>query len=113
VLGALVEYAEHEFWLDGADSGSKATRRQHLENREQQTGKTPDSLIGPVFPDAAEGVWGVWQDVIEERQIGMNGPGPLTYAGLDAYQRVVGTRLALWEVQALKALDRVWRQAIS
>jgi len=55
----------------------------------------------------------VWQDVIEERQIGMNGPGPLTYAGLDAYQRVVGTRLALWEVQALKALDRVWRQAIS
>lgn len=64
-------------------------------------------LDRPPCPTGCEGLWQVFKELHASRTVIM-GPCRITFAELDAYQRVTGTRLKPWEVEALRRADRAY-----
>jgi hypothetical protein len=46
------------------------------------------------------------------RTYGMNGPNPLSWEGIQAWNNLMGADLTEWEVLTLKALDSTWLRVI-
>lgn len=65
-------------------------------------------LDRPLCPSGCEPLWQIFKELHASR--GNNGFGPmrLTFAELDAFQRVTGMRLKPWEIDALRRADRVF-----
>ena len=63
-----------------------------------QTGRMPEEL-GKVIPTPQE-LYYLWVWLSEQVY-------PLSYVELEAWQRVTGRNLALWEVRAMIELDKV------
>lgn len=81
----------------------------HLRSVERQTGETPKMLLdGPKCPDECADLWLIFGELHACR--GSNGFGPMriSYGDLDAYQRVTGTSLARWELEAIRLADRAY-----
>lgn len=115
---ALVTFARHQFGLLKQHGGG--TLRDHLESVERQTGKTPDKLIPPDFPDAVGHLWEWFIDLDRARPSGGFGPSAISYAEIDAFARLTGAEPTPFEVDVLRALDReylatvvAWREAES
>lgn len=102
----MIEFARHEFRLGKRDKDGKSLR-ETLQTVEKMTGRMPEEGINPVeFPDVLFDVWHWFCDLNASRQSGMS-PSPISYLDIDAYCRVMGLRMAAWEVSAIKAIDRI------
>ena len=81
----------------------------------RQTGKTPEELglelpeeTGPGVPENGEYLWAWFQELSSGR--GNNGFGvlPLTWADMDAWARMTGTRPEPWETAILRSMDEAF-----
>jgi hypothetical protein len=82
---------------------------EHLRSAERQTGRTPEALLAaPPCPQGCEDLWRIFNELHSCR--GSSGFGPLRigYADLDSFQRVTGTTLAPWEIDAIRRADRAY-----
>lgn len=99
--------AEHHFTMarcgdDGVSVGLK------LEQVEQATGKRPGQLDGPEIPPQLAHVYGWFVEISQGRTGNGFGPNPLTWEGIDAWQRLTETVVRPWEVALIKRLDGVY-----
>jgi hypothetical protein len=81
----------------------------HLRAIEEQTGQTPQMLLdAPHLPAGCEELWRVFSELHSCR--GNSGFGPLriTYADIDAFQRVSGVMLQPWELDAIRRADAAY-----
>ena len=69
----------------------------------------PPELDGPDLPDELAFLWGYFTELHETRSGGM-GPGPISYSEIDAWQRLTGRELPIWQVKAIKRMDRAFMQ---
>lgn len=75
----------------------------------KSTGRVPEGLNGPPFPDRFVHIWEAFLDLHGGRTYGPEGrPNPLTWADVDAWDRLTRAGLQEWEVRAIKALDLLW-----
>lgn len=89
------------------------SQREHLEQVAKITGKTPDELVAPDFPDLLLYLWEAFLDLHKGRSYGMNGGNPLTWSDIAAWCNLTGIVLSSWEVTTIKALDMAWVAAMS
>ncbi len=72
------------------------------------TGRMPQEGINPIeLPPEADHVWLWFLDLNAARQSGLNGGMPLSHAELVAFFWLERITPSGWELQALRALDRV------
>ena len=64
--------------------------------------KRPDPL--PPFPEELEALWGVFLALSSRRTAGM-AANPITFADIEAFQRLTLTDLSAWEVDVICQLD--------
>lgn len=80
--------------------------REHLANLERITGKTPQRLLDAVtLPD---GLFQLWIDFLElhgSRTGTGFGPSRITFADIDAWQRIRGVSLNGWHIDAIRRAD--------
>jgi len=108
----LEEYAEHNFKLSIPDKDG-ITERQHLEQVERQSGHTPLALQGKEFPELLEYVWTAFLLLNQGRGQGFNGPLPLGFQDILAWQQLTNTYLLPWEVSTIKRLDAVYLRVVN
>lgn len=84
---------------------------EHLRAIESKTGATPQVLLdAPVLPDACVELWGIFTELHACRNSGF-GPAPITFADIDAFQRVSGIRLEPWELAAIRRADAAYLES--
>ena len=106
----MTAYAEHDFPLAKTHNG--ATLREMLERVAAVTGEAPEELNGPPFPDRYAHVWSAFLEIHTGRSYSSNGPNPLSWADIEAWDRLFKQGLKDWEIRAIKALDLVWLRAM-
>lgn len=83
--------------------------REHLESFERQTGRLHPVLAdAPVLPDGLGPLWRDFMAMHSTRSSTGFSPMRISYADLEAYQRVEGVRLAPWQVEAIKRADAAY-----
>lgn len=83
--------------------------RQHLMAAWNATGEMPQRLeFAPVLPEGAEHAWSGFLALHSTRGNNGFGPSPISYADIDAYQRVSGDRLLAWEIDAIRRADHAF-----
>lgn len=87
-----------------------ATLRDHLTGTWERTGIKPAQLDNPL-PEGCETLWRDFLALHGCRGVGMNGPSRISWADLDAYQRVQGFRFEPWEVEAIRRADGAYMRA--
>ena len=108
----LEEYAEWDFKLSIPDKDG-VTERQHLQEVEKQSGRTPLALQGPEFPELLEYVWAAFLLLNQTRGQGFNGPLPISYQEIECWMRMTQNTLLPWEIEAIKRLDSVYLKVVS
>jgi len=108
----LEEYAEWDFKLSIPDKDG-VTERQHLQEVERQSGRTPLALQGPEFPELLEYVWAAFLLLNHTRGQGFSGPLPISYQEIIAWQQLTNESLLPWEVDAIKRLDAVYLRVVT
>jgi hypothetical protein len=84
------------------------TFRAHLQQVAKTTGRVPEELIGPAFPEHSGHIWTYFLDLHMGRSYSANGPNPLSWADMKAWDEFMHVGLTGWEVRAIKALDILW-----
>jgi hypothetical protein len=84
------------------------TVRANLEQVMKVTGRVPDDLIGPPFPDRYAHIWNAFLELHTGRSYSSNGPNPLSWSDIEAWDRLFKQNLQDWEIRAIKALDLIW-----
>ena len=107
MIEELLEFAEHSFKLSKTDQEG-VTEREHLQEVERQTGKTPQALIGPQFPTLVSHIWSAFISLSNGRSMGFSGPNPIGYEQIKAWKELTETPLKAWEIEAIKRLDVVY-----
>lgn len=107
-------YAEREIALSAIEDG--VTYRETLEGLRDRTrdlrkrAKYEAELAVPPFPTALAYLWGAyWR--LRRRKGGGAGPEPITWAEIEAFDRLGGAGLRPWEIEAIESLDDVWLRA--
>jgi hypothetical protein len=85
-----------------------ATKRDHLESVERQTGKRPAALDGPELPAWGRHIFAAWIDLHAGRGGNGMGPNPIAWADLAAWAALTGTEPSPFEVRTIMAIDRAW-----
>ena len=106
-MGALIEYAEHEFSLNKRQKDGAALR-DHLEIVHRQTGKLPPQLESVDIPCVVVYLWQWFCELSGGRGYAEYGPLPLTYSEILAWAQLTGTEPTSWEVDVLKTIDRAF-----
>lgn len=86
--------------------------RRHLERALKQ-GRSPPELVGPELPGELAWLWAAFDELCAGRQAGFNGPQPLAWSDLAAWQRLTRTPLAPADVRLLRALDLAYLAALA
>jgi hypothetical protein len=86
------------------------TLRAHLQQVAKVTGKPPQDLVSPPFPDRAGHIWQAFLELHTGRSYSANGPNPLSWSDIKAWDDMMRVGLKDWEVRAIKALDVLWMQ---
>ena len=107
----MVEFAEWTFDLNKSQDG--ATKLEHLEQVERQTGRTPKELEGPDFPISIEYLWSAFLSLSVSRTTGFSGPNPITYEEIRAWKELTQTPLTSRDVEAIKRLDLVYMRVMN
>jgi hypothetical protein len=71
----------------------------------KQTGKEPEGLRGPRFPELMENTWSAFIALSNSRNPSMSGVAPITYQQIESFMSVTKTRLTPREIETIKALD--------
>lgn len=74
----------------------------------RQTGKAPEQLEPVEVPQAILYLYGWFCELSNARQYGEFGPMPITFLEIFAWSNLKQTRLDFWELDAIKAIDRVF-----
>lgn len=101
-------YARHQFELSKSQDDGLPLRA-HLENYQRQTGKVHPMLVDP--PKLPRGCLQLWADFLELHDSrGSTGWGAarITFADIDAWQRVRGVKLDQWETDLIRKTDDMW-----
>ena len=64
-------------------------------------------LDAPALPAGCEELWRIFNELHSCRSVGM-GVQRITYADIDAFQRVSGVTLQAWELDAIRRADTVF-----
>lgn len=107
MIEELLEFAEHSFKLSKTDQDG-VTEREHLEEVERQTGKTPQALIGPQFPTLVSHIWSAFVSLSSTRTAGFSGPNPITYPDIQAWLTLTNQVLSPRDIEAIKLLDSTY-----
>jgi len=89
------------------------TEREHLQEVEKQSGRTPLALQGPEFPELLEYVWTAFLLLNSTRGQGFSGPIPISYQEIDSWQRMTHNVLLPWEVEVVKKIDTVYLRVVN
>ncbi len=82
------------------------SQREHLTSLYRQTGVMPDELANaPQLPDGLDYLWRDFLELHSSRTPGFSAPNRITFADIDAYQRVSGVTFEGWEVEAIRRAD--------
>jgi hypothetical protein len=108
---ALVDHAKATFHLNQKQNDGKILR-EHLQAVEKRTGRCPPELDLPELPDECRGVWGLFVEINNLRSEGF-GPAIIDEARLCHWQQLHGIRLNPWEIEAIFAIDRAWREGLA
>jgi hypothetical protein len=97
-------HAEHHF--ERGRSAGGAAVSDHLASVARQLGKPIQAIAAapPELPLGARHIWRAFLELHRTRSGGF-GPGPITYAEIDAWQRTMCLRLLPWEIFALRRVD--------
>jgi hypothetical protein len=107
-MSDLCACLEHTLKMDTPDEQGN-TKRAHLRQLEKTSGKTPAALLEqPEPPEAVNHVWTWFWELHSARSSGGMGPGPITYRDIQAWSEMTRNEPTPWEVQALRAMDRVY-----
>lgn len=79
----------------------------------EKTGEVPEELCGPPFPDRYGHIWSAFTEIHAGRSYSANGPNPLSWTDIDAWNRLFSQDLKDWEIRAIKALDLVWLRTMN
>lgn len=60
------------------------------------------------MPERAEYLWAAFIDIHAGRSYGPNGPNPLSWSDIAAWNDLFSMGLKDWEVRVIKALDLLW-----
>lgn len=81
---------------------------EHLQAIERQTGVTPQMLVdAPSLPEGCEELWRIFNE-LHACRAWPYGPQRITYADIDAFQRVSGVSLQPWERDAIRRADAAY-----
>ncbi len=103
----LVGFAEHEFQLSTRQKDGSSLR-EHLESVQRQTGNTPSRLEQISLPYCIVYLWHWFCELSGGRGYSEHGPMQLTYSEIFAWSQLMKIELMVWEVTALKQVDRVF-----
>lgn len=99
-------FAHSEFELGAPQKVDGLALRVHLEAIQRRTGIPPDALANaPTLPDGCEQLWRDFLALHNSRGSSGFGPSRITYADLEAFQRVEDVRLPAWQIDAIRGAD--------
>ncbi len=108
----MVAFGEHNFKLNKRDEQG-VSLRETLQEVERQTGRTPEELEGPDFPEVLGNVWSAFVALSNSRNPSFSGVAPITYEQIKAYCEVTHTPLSPQEIDAIKRLDNAYQKAMN
>lgn len=83
--------------------------KEHLLSAYRRTGVLPAALAdAPRLPEGCEPLWLDFLALHGSRGSTMSGAARISFADIDAYQRVSGTVLQPWEVDAIRGADSAY-----
>lgn len=86
---------------------------EHLAQVWDRTGKEPERLrSAPELPVALYPLWDDFLALHRSRAVGM-GTARITFADIDAWQRVTGAVLRPWQIEAIQRADDAFLNSIS
>ncbi|MDD7545572.1 hypothetical protein [Actinobacillus porcinus] len=103
----MLTYAQKEFELNRKPKGSNCTLREHLLSIQAQAGETPPELKNIEISPAVSYLLGFFYEISLSRQSGM-GLCPITYAEIEAWDRLFKMNLAMWEISVVRQLDVIF-----
>lgn len=87
---------------------------EHLQAIERQTGVTPQVLLdAPALPEGCEELWRIFAELHACRGNTGFGPSRITYADIDAFERVSGVKLQAWEREAIRRADQAYLEQVA
>lgn len=95
------------FGLDKKDDNGVSVRA-HLEQVMESTGRAPDELVPPPFPDVARHVWENFIDIHRGRRISGMGASGIAYSDIQDWCNLRNIRLSSWEIDVVLMLSGVW-----
>lgn len=101
-------FARHQFELSQPQDDGQPTIA-HIEAWERSTGKTHELLANaPALPGGCEALWAKFLELHGSRGSTGWGAARITFADLDAWQRIRRTQLSAWEIDRIRAADDMW-----
>jgi len=93
-----------------ARQGDGATLRAHLQRVAKNTGEV-DPRLSIQWPKLGLPLWEAFKRL--DRQPVMEGIGPITMVGIQAYQSLYRVRFTEWELEVLQMFDRIALESAS
>lgn len=101
-------YAEHQFQLS-APQDDGLSLREHLMAAYRWSGRVhPMIAEGPELPDDLAHLWADFLDLHNARGSTGFGPAGITFADIHAWESVNRTRLAGWQLSAIRQADAAY-----
>lgn len=101
-------FARRQFELSAPQEDGKPLI-EHLRAVERQTGRVHSMILtAPDLPEGLQSLWAHFLALHESRGSTGWGPARISFADIDAFQRVTMTPLSPWEVGCIRSLDSMW-----
>ena len=101
-------FARHQFELSAPQEDGQ-TLLAHLQAVEERTGKVHSMIANaPQLPEGLSCLWTAFLALHECRGSNGFGASRISFADIDCFQRVTGTRLQPWEVEWVRKADNLW-----
>lgn len=108
MIDDLLEYVDHQLKL-GERSADGSTLRDHLLSAQRQTGTEHPALLPAECLEEAKYIYEDYFLSMSRRRIsGSVGPGALSNAEVQAWARLRGVTLSLFEIEALDRIESLW-----
>lgn len=105
MIDAFVDFAADQFELDTVQKDG-STLRQHLAGSWERSGIEPRRLAdAPALPDALEPLWLDFMELHASRANSGFGPSRISFAEIEAFQRVRGGKFLPWQIDAIRRAD--------
>ena len=78
---------------------------EHLQQLEKSTGKWPSEYEPIPPPEGTEYIWDIFWELRGSAHVGFGGPERLSFADIDAWERVRELKLASFVIDLIVAMD--------